>query len=91
MNVDLHCIPFDQIEPRGLLVVRAEGAELDGDHPIWATLHARLAEWGTPEVNLLGVERSTDIIHIPESLLNAEGWYKRAAESVPQAPTASTQ
>ena len=69
MNPDR--IPFDDIPPHCLLIVRAPEA---AQEEIVTLLRAKV----DPSVAILPAHWETELLCITEPVLNAAGWYRRA-------------
>lgn len=69
LRVDLNEIPYDQISPNSLLVIRGSAKDM----PDMAELHKSLKDRLDPSVMVLTTNRDTDVLCIPEEVLNEAG------------------
>lgn len=63
-------IPFDQITPNSILVIRDD--TLGDDEERKRTLRAQLPH----SVDVVTMARATDVLCISETTLNAAGWFR---------------
>lgn len=73
LRVDINEIPYDQITPNSLLVIRGSAKDM----PDMVELHKSLKDRLDPSVMVLTTNRDTDVLCIPEEVLNEAGWYKK--------------
>lgn len=79
LRVDLNEIPFDQVSPNSILIIRGGGDGNDAAAPT-PDMEAVLKELKAKvdaSVSIFVTNRSTDVLCIPEEVLNEAGWYKK--------------
>ncbi len=74
--IDPKTIPFDQITPNSILVLRLPAASQDDVEGVEA-LVKELRPKIDPSVVFLTMRADTEVYLWPEEVLNAAGWYKK--------------
>lgn len=91
MLVDLTQIPYDEIKPNSILVVRLPIGYTftDADKGMIDSLAQAMRDKIDKSVNVLIMRHDTQIYNIDEELMNQMGWFKQAPPpSVPPKGTA---
>ena len=80
MIVDIDNIPYSEITPNSLLVIRLPNGFnfTGGDRDMMDKLTAALREKVDPNVSVLIMQYGTDVFCVPEEVMNQGGWYKHA-------------
>lgn len=86
MILDIDSIPFADIKPNSLLVVRLPpGARPNGESI--EQMASALRRYIPDSVQILITQPNTEVLSIDEETLNAAGWYKLPAPPPPNAPS----
>lgn len=76
MNVDITQIPYADITPNSILVIRVPAFGLQDKNMVDALTHG-LREKLDDSINVLIVRDDTSVELLSEKLMNQQGWYRK--------------
>ena len=76
MLIDLTQIPYDEIKPNSILVIRNSGITSTEDYEQIRPLFQLLREKVGSSVNILFMRPETDVFCVDEKTMNEAGWFK---------------